>query len=365
MITKIYIDNFRCFTNFELELDSFNLLLGANGTGKSTLFDVLSRMRDLLAGARVGQCFSSTDLTAWDTRKTHDFAIDLSAEDDEFNYRLRIEHDPESRTRRIAKEGLSWNSQTIYNFENGEVQLYGVAGSSTVREAKFPFDATQSFIPLLPEGQGIQPVCRFRRAVYQWLHVRLVPAHIVASSKEESSIIDPEGANFSSWYRHLTQAQPEVIAEVTGALQEVIPGFQHLRFAPGGEAKWLEVVLEKARSPLAFFQLSDGQRALIVLYTLLHSVPSLGYKLFIDEPDNYVCLREIQPWLLKLEDLCSEAGRQAVLISHHPEIINPLAKEHGIWFSRPDNGPVRASRDYPVVDGLTAAETMARGWDDE
>jgi predicted ATPase len=184
-------------------------------------------------------------------------------------------------------------------------------------------------------------------------------------SQEESPGLDPDGRNFSSWYRYLAQAHPEVTSAALHALRDVIPGIQHLRFETMGESKRLEVSFEHIDRPLPFSQLSDGQRALIALYSLLHSIPSLGYSLFIDEPDNYVCLREIQPWLLKLEDLCTEQDRQAILISHHPEIINPLARDHGIWLSRPNNGPVRARKDYPVVDGLTAAETMARGWDDE
>ena len=365
MITKVYIDNFRCFTNFELELDSLNLLLGANGTGKSSLFDVLRRIQSLILGLSIGECSSWTDLTAWDTRTAQDFAVESIGLKERFRYELRVEHNLDQRTARIARERLLWNSQVLYRFEEGEVHLYSVAGSQIIEGATFPFDSSRSFIPLLPERSDNQPLCRFRDSVGQWLSVGLMPPQMDASSEEESYTIDPEGGNFSSWYHYLLTAHPEITTEVGRSLQEVIPGIQHLRFTPLGEAKWLEVVFEKVPRPLAFFEVSDGQRALIVLYTILHAIPSLGYSLYIDEPDNYVCLREIQPWLLRLEELCSEGERQAVLISHHPELINALAKDHGIWFSRPDNGPVRASREFPVVDGLTAAETMARGWDDE
>ncbi|MGH9763844.1 MAG: AAA family ATPase [Blastocatellia bacterium] len=36
MITRVYIDNFRCFSNFEVKPDRVNLLIGGNGAGKST-----------------------------------------------------------------------------------------------------------------------------------------------------------------------------------------------------------------------------------------------------------------------------------------------------------------------------------------
>ena len=66
MLKRLYVDNFRCLVNFELKLDRVNLLLGGNGTGKSTVFDVLSRLQQFLAGnAKVPGAFPSGDLTRW------------------------------------------------------------------------------------------------------------------------------------------------------------------------------------------------------------------------------------------------------------------------------------------------------------
>jgi predicted ATPase len=240
MITKIYIDNFRCFTNFELELGPFHLLLGENGTGKSTLFDVLSRIRSLLGGSSVEECFFPSELTAWDTRTAQDFAVEMRVGDDQFRYELRIEHNLGELKQRIAEERFLWNSQVFYRFENGEAHLYHVAGSEIIEGTSFPFDWTRSFIPLLPERTDNQPLCRFRQAVYQWLSVRLVPPLMDTFSKQESNVIAPSGANFSSWYRYLTQAHPEVIEQVARSLRDVIPGMQHLRFARMGETMRLE-----------------------------------------------------------------------------------------------------------------------------
>lgn len=40
----------------------------------------------------------------------------------------------------------------------------------------------------------------------------------------------------------------------------------------------------------------------------------------IDEPDNYVGLPELQPWVLAVRLLLDDE-HQAVLISHHPEVL--------------------------------------------
>jgi hypothetical protein len=110
-------------------------------------------------------------------------------------------------------------------------------------------------------------------------------------------------------------------------------------------------------------ELSDGQRVLIALYTLVHGLRGEGLTLFLDEPDNYVSLREIQPWLSTLSDECGESFEQAVLISHHPEIINYMGGTKGRWFHREGNGPVRVAETLPqAVAGLSLSESMARGW---
>jgi ATPase subunit of ABC transporter with duplicated ATPase domains len=116
----------------------------------------------------------------------------------------------------------------------------------------------------------------------------------------------------------------------------------------------------------ALDELSEGQRCLIALYMILHFLIAKGDTVFLDEPDNFISLREIQPWLLAAEDAVEESKGQLILISHHPEIMNYWAREYGLLFSREENGHVRAKPYREVADtGLDPAETIARGWEDE
>jgi AAA15 family ATPase/GTPase len=102
----------------------------------------------------------------------------------------------------------------------------------------------------------------------------------------------------------------------------------------------------------------------VALYALLFGLKDEGVSLFLDEPDNFLALREIQPWLTALTDSCGEGVEQTVLISHHPEIIDHLALSSGLWFYRDSNGPARVT-DKPgiQVDGLRPSESIARGWE--
>ena len=118
------------------------------------------------------------------------------------------------------------------------------------------------------------------------------------------------------------------------------------------------------RYELRLDEVSDGQRALIALYSLVRLAAGQGYTVFLDEPDNYVALAEIQPWLIELADACGSEVPQAVLCSHHPELIDYLGVDRGVLMQRETTGATTAR---PVSDlsdqrGLKLSESIARGW---
>ena len=52
MLTEIYIDNFRCLTNFRINPGDFHLWLGDNGSGKISVMDALRSTPDARRACR-------------------------------------------------------------------------------------------------------------------------------------------------------------------------------------------------------------------------------------------------------------------------------------------------------------------------
>ncbi|MFH1732603.1 MAG: ATP-binding protein [Planctomycetota bacterium] len=370
MITTLYVDNFRCLVNFEVSLTPCQLWLGDNGTGKTSVLDVLRSLQRVIVGNQIEDIFSSDDLTAWQTKQVQTFRVAMKSSGDLYEYELLVDHDhdKENRRCRIQRERLTWNGEDFYRFDGHEAHLFRVNYQTGVAEEGTSFNAdwSRSLIPSIAERDESRPLVRFRNYVACWLIVQPIPSTMRPLAETESHSLARDAGNFADWYRHLHQEESDVGFEARKDLMEVLAGFQSLDLKEAGDARRLVAKFRAEGQDflVTFGRLSDGQRQLILLYVILNALKKSYSVLFIDEPDNFVSLREIQPWALGIRDACSEReGRQAIVVSHHPEIVNTLTDGSELWFHRPD-GSHSQVKPYPVHEGLTAAETLARGWDD-
>lgn len=370
MITRVFIDNYRCFTNFEVRPDRVNLLIGNNGAGKSTFVEVLHNVVGLVVlGEAVEDAFPWNTRTRWDSRTTQRIELDIDGNRGKYQYLLELSHDPKRETVTLQRELVRYDSKTVFLYENGTVQLHKNDGSFGT---KFPFRGSRSFLPQLeprPENTLLTWFLDFLREV--WL-VKLDPTDMDPESRLESESLDPDGSNFASWYRHLSQERPEDLPKLFERLGETLAGFRTLktvRTGKGGQKRELVAVFgygdTESKYDVDFDDLSDGERATIVLYCILADAEVDAEErmrtLLLDEPENYVGLQLIQPWLVDLADAMRNDG-QLFLISHNPQVIDYLAADQSLLFERPGGGPTRVrSNPFDRNEGLRASELVARG----
>ncbi|NKB17408.1 MAG: AAA family ATPase [Pseudanabaena sp. CRU_2_10] len=366
MLKRIYIDNFRCLVNFELTVDSINLFLGENGSGKSTVFEVLRKIQALVSGeSRIYDIFMPSDFTRWQTSPNQIFELEIEGNGGIYKYELAIQYVRERPGFIVKHERLWFDKQLLLKFEFGEVQIYGNDGTE---RPNYSYEWTQSVLPSIPSRGDTTNLTGFRDCMERFIIVQITPGMMVEDSDREEKRLSSKMQNYVSWYRFLSQDQGKII-KLTNALKDILDGFVSFTFDQVGEQKRiLKLNFSKESDSkeivkYRFGELSDGQRMLISLYTLIYCTQSENYTLCIDEPENFLALPEIQPWLDKLYDFCSEKRIQALLISHHPKLINFLASSVGYWFDRKSNTPVRVK---PIKDehdtGLPISELIARGW---
>jgi predicted ATPase len=363
-ILRVYVDNYRCLVNFEFKPRDMNLVVGESGSGKTTLIDVVARVQDfVILGHSALGCFHSSTMTAWVSRGLQRIEVDVDATGGPYEYALEIEHRPDAPRPVVRHERLAAAGGVLYDRDASEVRLYGdQAGPEP--EARFPFVRGVSFLSFIEEGPGNLRIQEFKRALSALRVLRLNPLHVSSTTREDARWLGLYGENLASWYRTLHEERPDISQAINDDLRVLLPGLRFLRFEPSGpETKEMRAAFESQGGQsyeVALDDLSDGQRALIVLYSLLHEAARGEAILFLDEPDNFVPLAELQPWLARLRAAVEERGAQVVVISHHPEVVDYLAQPTAFRFVRLDAGPVRVEPLSVDLDrGVKASEWLA------
>lgn len=372
MIESLYVDNYKCFENTDVDLRSFNLLLGDNGTGKSALFEVLRLLKALVIDEKkLDAVLPTTTLTRWQHRSTQTFEVSILGNGGTYQYRLEVEHDRERDLRRINLETLTFDGHPLFEFKEGEVQLYRDDFSEG---PAYPFDWGRSALATIMSRHDNKRLSWFKDRLSDVHILRIEPFLMNAKSAQEETTPSLGLENFPSWYRHVSQEYPKRQVDFFEDLSQSIDGFDGLKLSSnGGETRTMTLDIHHASKDgqgrsksYSFDELSDGQRAIVALYAIMRFTLREDVTLCIDEPENYLALNEIQPWLLELEMVCQDEDAQAVLISHHPELIDLLALEKGLLFERANAGPVRTHPvDVEEVGDITVSDFVARGWHNE
>ena len=365
MLTRIYIDNFRSFVNFEYRPEKKQLLLGENGGGKSSLLGAIRYLKQFVKGDE--NPFTQSTRTRWQDQPLQVFEIDALLDESKYEYKVEIQFDTETRQQSVSLETLKVSGKPVFELAHGEIHFF-VNGSNQATTVSLETAKSTLHLSQLSNSH----VLRF----VEWLdsvhcfRIDAYPGTMDESADHEERLPDFELDNLAGWYRHLVQARPAENIGFLRSLKEALNGFQSLRFSSEEDGvRRLRADFtapKKVKASYSISELSEGQRCLTGLYMILHFLIAKGHTVFIDEPDNFVSLREIQPWLLAAERAVEDSGGQLILISHHPEVLNQWASEYGLSFFRASNGQVRTKKFKADPKGdLQPSELIARGWENE
>src|SRR5260370_28577923 len=164
MITRLYVNNFRCLMNFKAELDSFAVFCGPNGAGKSSVFDALRLLRNLgtgdaLLGGTGEQDVPNLEFTDWLDSAVQEFELGLSVGGDRFGYGLHIEQKADYEKPRIVEEHARCDGKLLFKRDLEGVEFEKADGT----QAFFPLDWRQAALPAIqPRRVTLRPLARLQ-----------------------------------------------------------------------------------------------------------------------------------------------------------------------------------------------------------
>ncbi|NEO56917.1 MAG: AAA family ATPase [Okeania sp. SIO3B5] len=327
MLKKIFIDNYKCLNQFSIDFSRTSLLTGKNGTGKSTVFEVIQKLQKFILGSRVNgdekRIYQIRELFDWGTRsklsnaEEQRFYLTLECSGETYTYALIINIALQLQTERLFID----KSILIDNKNKGVVSTFSLNYyEKGCYEDLFLELISNIFLP-----QNTIPAST-------------ITDHYVRNGIDGKDTYE----DFANWYYYLIYEHENWnyashyknnIPRLEEELKQVINNFECVSFHGTLDKDFLSARILNQHYPLE--SLSKGQQALLILYTLIFCTPEESI-LCINKPELFLESSEIIPWLSLAID-CLE-NRQLLLISHHPYIIDYLSAEHGYHFEKTDNG---------------------------
>ena len=332
-IEQIEVKNYRVLQDVEItDLPRLGVIIGANGTGKSTLFDVFAFLKDALAAdvhSATAKRGGFRELVSRGEDGPVSIAIRYRGQDGRhLHYILRVE---ERGGRAIIGEELIGApddpGEKILAFLRGEgvadKKIIDVHGDTTERLATYRFDDPSTLaIKALGHLTDFPLVVEFRSLIEAW-HISNFHINDARSSAEagHAEHLSTMGDNVAQVAQYLHENHPARFRRVLEAMRARVPGVDAV------EAKVTEdgrLVLRFKdgcfKDPFIARHVSDGTIKMFAYLLLLHD-PNPHPLVAVEEPEN-----QLYPTLLHelAEEFRSYAkrGGQALISTHSPEFLN-------------------------------------------
>ncbi len=369
MITRLRVKNYRCFEDFDWTPDQICLLIGQNGTGKSTLFGLLEELRRMLGGEKsVSDIFNfvACKRGALGAAEEAEIKVQLEIESARtaFFYEIAVLVRVNGKLHQVS-ESLLRDGKPILLVRDGSVEQHSFqAQNDGVLE--FQLETRSSALSSVGDRKGEDSVAAFRAAFASVFVFKANPAQILpVSDREHHSSMEADGRNLVGWMNSKMKHEANLFASFEQDLMHCIPGLEGLKFHDVGEQfVAMQLIFDGGAGTVSFGEISDGQKVLVALCAVARLQDPIPSVLLLDEPENFLALAEIQPLIHRMLDAAQANGTQLIIASHHPELFNELAKDYGIVLSRGEDGRIGWKRYKDVEEyGLSPAEVIARGWE--
>lgn len=357
-IESLRLKNFRSFKDVTLkDIPKFCVLVGANGTGKSTLFSVFAFLRDAMttnvtaALGRLGGSRGFTEVRSRGTSGPIEIEIKLRTTLSEgrsrlITYELHID-DSNGRPTvvceilqyRRGSRGKPWK---FLDFSNGQGEavtneLDTVSDErELVREQQTLKSPDILAIKGLAQFERFPAVVALGNLIENW---HLSDFHISRARPEAEAgyaeHLSREGENLSLVIEYLHRHHLPIFQKILDRLKECVPGVTHVEAKTTEEGRILLKFQDGAfEDPFLARYVSDGTIKMLAYLVLLHD-PHPYPLLCVEEPEN-----QLYPSLLW--DLAeefrkyAERGGQVFVTTHSPDFLNAVGLAEVFWLVKAD-----------------------------
>jgi predicted ATPase len=336
VIRRLYVHNYRCLENFELNLAGIPsvLLIGKNGSGKTAAALALEVLQKIGRGAtRVNGLVRPKDLSRGRADVPMRFEIEADLGAKTYTYTLALElPSVGGKGLLVLEETLDVDGRAVYNRREERVSpARGGPSGKTGLQVERQFVA----LPLIEISLDGDPLGVFKQWLGRIVILRPSPGLIQGDAKEETLEPDSKVNNFGAWFLGALAHAPAAYSEISEYLKQIMPDFQDIRRPSMSESLVVRFSNEQGNMEVPFPDLSDGEKCFMICALVLAANEAYGPLLcFWDEPDNYLALDEVQHFVMALRSEFQKSGGQFIATSHNPEVIRAFSDENTLVLQR-------------------------------
>lgn len=361
---RIRVKGFRRLVDLDLELRPLNVLIGANGSGKTSLLDVFSLLASSALGelsAKISELGGITSMLSIGRARTMSFVLSTSIPQSmPATYELAIEQ--QGISYQIAHERLAIDIDYVES--TGVHVMYREFSNALAKKPTWDYKPLETALSQVPRNFPVPERVRSFLATFTYYHALDVgPRAPVRLPQQLRPAPQPgkDGELLFSCLYYLREVFPDKFEAIEDALKAAFPGFVRLNL-PSVAAGMLAMTWQDKDFPVPFYmnQLSEGTLRFLWLATLLQS-PALTGVVLIDEPEV-----SLHPELLSiLAELMREATSrtQLVVATHSDRLVRFLQPNEVITLDVEEDGAVRAQwADQLDIDEWLKEYTLDEVW---
>ncbi|MCA2658658.1 MAG: AAA family ATPase [Microcystis sp. M049S2] len=373
-IVSIKIKNYRMFKNIHIrDIPPFCVIIGANGTGKSTLFDIFGFLRDALKNNIRQALQIRGGYREIITRGQEQENIEI-----ELQFRMKI-LDTERLVTYILIIGQNKNrpviKREILRYKRGEHgkpfhfldfqlgQGYAITNEEDFSKPDKELDREEQqlesndilAIKGLGQFQRFKAATAFRSLIENW-HVSDFHISEARGSKEISYAehLSPTGDNIATVAQYIYQQYPTIFQQILEKMKQRVPGISSVEAKETEDGRLILRFQDQAfKDPFIDRYVSDGTMKMFAYLILLFD-PNPHPLLCVEEPEN-----QLYPTLLKelAEEFAhySDQGGQVFVSSHSPDFINAVPLASIFWLIKSQGiTQIHRAADSEILKNLVA-----------
>jgi predicted ATPase len=382
-IEALRIKNFKAFKDVEmLDIPAFCVIVGANGTGKSTLFNIFGFLKDALTTnvttalikqggnrgfqeVRSRNSLGSIEIEIKFRENSTSPLITYFLQINELNGKAVVER--EILKYRRGSGGQPWH---FLDFREGKGvavinELESVSDSNDLKREEQSLKSPDILaVKGLAQFERFPAVVTLGNLIENW-HVS--DFHISKARPEQETSyaehLSREGENLSLVIQYLYQFHNSIFDEIVLKMKHRVPGITKVEAKTTEEGRVLLKFQDGAfEDPFLARYVSDGTIKMLAYLTLLYD-PNPHPLLCIEEPENQLYPRLLSE-LAEEFRAYSERGGQVFVSTHSPDFLNATQLEEVFWLVK-KNGYTeikRASDDAQVTAYMQDGDQMGYLW---